>query len=88
MYNTSMYLSLPSLRFIKITDIYYISSIYGIKEDAFDSTDIEIEKEDKAFNVVYKVDNKFSTLRLIYNDYDSAETDKQALEEYLLEMSE
>ena len=85
MYN-SMYLTLPSFRFLKVTDIYYISSVYTIKEDAFDSTDIEIDKEDKAFNVVYKVDNKFSTLRLIYNDYDSAAADKQALEEYLSEM--
>ena len=85
MYN-SIYLTLPSMRFIKVTDIYYVSSIYSIKEDSFDSTDIEIQNEDKAFNVVYKVDNRFTTLRLIYNDYDSASADKQALEEYLLDM--
>ena len=85
MYN-SMYLTLPSMRFLKVTDIYYISSIYSVKEDSFDSTDIEIHNEDKSFNVVYKVDNRFSTLRLIYNDYESASADKQALEEYLLDM--
>ncbi len=81
-----MYLTLPSMRFLKVTDIYYISSIYSVKEDSFDSTDIEIHNEDKSFNVVYKVDNRFSTLRLIYNDYESASADKQALEEYLLDM--